>query len=186
MNSKHYWTTIHGHSIQSHLIIIIHNKLVYKIKQKPDGSVDRYKTRLVAKRFNQRSGINYFETFSPIVKPTTICIILFLAVQLSPMLFFKGILMRKYILSNRKSLSVLSILIFFVAYFALFMALSRHHELGLLISHNFNFELVFSSTYVDYSLFTLYRDKSHIFILVYVDDIIVIGNNETIIFSVIS
>jgi hypothetical protein len=39
---------------------IIENKWVYKIKQKPDGSMERFKARLVAKGFEQSSGINFF------------------------------------------------------------------------------------------------------------------------------
>jgi hypothetical protein len=41
---------------------------VYKIKRKQDGTLDRYKTRLVAKGFKQRYVIDYDDTFSPLVK----------------------------------------------------------------------------------------------------------------------
>jgi hypothetical protein len=60
---------------------LIDCKWVYKVKQKADGSLDRYKARLVAKGFKQRYGVGYEDTFSPIIKPVTIRVVLSMAVS---------------------------------------------------------------------------------------------------------
>ncbi|RVW18439.1 Retrovirus-related Pol polyprotein from transposon RE1 [Vitis vinifera] len=60
---------------------IIGCKWVFKLKHKPDGNIDRCKARLVAKGYNQTPGIDYFETFSPVVKPSTISIVLTIALS---------------------------------------------------------------------------------------------------------
>lgn len=52
---------------------------MYRIKRKADGSLDRYKARLVAQGFTQKYGIHFQETFLPIVKMPTIRSILGMA-----------------------------------------------------------------------------------------------------------
>ena len=56
-------------------------KWIFKIKHKPDRSVDRYKARLVAKGFHQQPRLDYGETFSPVIKPTIVRTVCSLAVS---------------------------------------------------------------------------------------------------------
>lgn len=51
-------------------------KWVFKLKLNSDGSIARYKARLVAKGFHQQPGIDYFETFSLVIKPATMKLVL--------------------------------------------------------------------------------------------------------------
>lgn len=119
---------------------VIYNKWVYKIKQKQDGSIDRYKARLVSKGFDQEDGIDFTETFNPVIKPSTIWVIIAFAVQFNwsvrqldvSNVFLHGVLLEevymeqpRFTWSNLMDLLTLDFLITFVVFTSLFMDSSR-------------------------------------------------------------
>lgn len=74
-------------------MIIVDSKWVFRVKRKIVGSIDRYKAHLVAKDYHQHSGVDYSETYSLIIKPITIHVVLSLAV-------FAGWIMKQIDVNN--------------------------------------------------------------------------------------
>ena len=59
---------------------VIGCRWIFKIKRKVDGSIKRYKARLVAKGFHQQLRVDFNETYSPVVKPATVWLVLSITV----------------------------------------------------------------------------------------------------------
>ena len=51
-------------------------KWIFKKKMKPDGTIDKYKARLVAKGFKQKEGLDFFDTYSPVTRITSIRVLI--------------------------------------------------------------------------------------------------------------
>ncbi|GJU14257.1 retrovirus-related pol polyprotein from transposon TNT 1-94 [Tanacetum coccineum] len=54
-------------------------KWIFKKKMKADGTIDKYKARLVIKGYRQREGLDYFDTYYPVTRITSIRMILAIA-----------------------------------------------------------------------------------------------------------
>jgi len=168
-------------------------KWVFRIKRHADGSVDRYKARLVAKGFNQRPGLDYTETFSPVVKPVIISTILTLAVMQGWSLrqldvnnaFLHGHLIEKVYMKQppgfRSREKPNHVCCLTKAIYGLKQAPRAWYSAlkqALL-------EFGFINAKSDSSLFVFHASSTLAYCLVYVDDLILTGNNSTFVASVI-
>ena len=66
--SNHTWDLVP--LVPSHNLVGC--KWVFRVNRHPDGSVDRYKARVVAKGFTQCLCLDYHDTFSLVVKTSTV------------------------------------------------------------------------------------------------------------------
>ncbi|KAF5465899.1 hypothetical protein F2P56_015863 [Juglans regia] len=170
---------------------LLGSKWILKSKRRADGSLERRKARLVAQGFHQQHGLDYTETFSLVVKPVTIRLLLSLAISSNWPLhqldiqnaFLHGDLdedvymkqppgfvhsdLPSYVCKLKKSIYGLK-----QAPRAWFAKLSDK-----LLS------LGFRCSASDSSLFILRTASTSIFILVYVDDIIVTGSCSKLIYE---
>ncbi|WJZ95347.1 hypothetical protein VitviT2T_014123 [Vitis vinifera] len=59
---------------------VIDRKWIFRVKYNSDGTIQRYKARLVAKGFQQYAGVEFTDTFNPVIKASTIRVIFTLVV----------------------------------------------------------------------------------------------------------
>ena len=62
---------------------VVSCKWVYSLKYNLDGSIARYKARLVARGFSQAYGLDYHETFSPVARLSSIRVLFSIALDQS-------------------------------------------------------------------------------------------------------
>jgi len=165
---------------------IIDCKWVYKIKRKPDGSIDRYKARLVAKGFKQKYGIDYEDTFSPVVKAATIRLILSLAVsrgwsfrQLDVQnAFLHGVLEEDVYMRQPPGYEDKSKPHFICKLDKALYGLKQAPRAWYSRLSTKLQSLGFCASKADISLFYYKKGQITIFLLIYVDDIIVASSSE--------
>jgi hypothetical protein len=166
---------------------VIDCKWVFKLKYKANGSVDRQKARLVAKGYTQLLGIDYDETFSPVVKPATIRLVISLAVshgwvlcQLDVHNAFLHVILEEEVYMKQPHGFVDSNLPPYHCKLnkALYGMKQAPHTCYSRLSDKLQ-SLGFYPSQADISLFHYRKGSVVIFLLVYVDDIIVTSSSPT-------
>jgi len=173
---------------------VVRNKWVFKIKQKSDGSVDRHKARLVAKGFDQLNGVDYYETFSPVIKPATIRLVLALAVQFDWSInqldvsnaFLHGELDEEVYMEQPQGFVHPSYPDHVCKLHKSLYGLKQAPRAWFTRFSQALLEIGFQGSQLDPSLFIYHTSQVHIFILVYVDDIILTGNHKATISWILS
>ena len=172
---------------------IIGCRWIFKIKKKADGSIERYKARLVANGYHQQLRVDFHETYSPVVKPATIRLVLsitvcsdwtvrqldvqnaFLHNNLTEVVYmdqppgFKHPQFPDHLCKLKCSL------------YGFKLAPRQWFPLFAIVLIQFGFV----GSMVDLSLFVHIGTSSIVYILIYVDEIIIIGYNAAIITYII-
>ncbi|GJT62735.1 ribonuclease H-like domain-containing protein [Tanacetum coccineum] len=126
----------------------IGSKWLWKIKYKASGDIERYKARLVAKDYSQREGFDYDETFSHVVKMVTVRCLIALDVVNNWPLFQLDMMYSDLL-----------------------------EDVYMTLPEGYNNESNTKSKF-DYSLYIKHNGEKFIALLVYVDDIVITGNDN--------
>eukprot|EP00253_Pinus_taeda_P027362 PITA_27362 len=137
---------------------LVRCKWVYRTKYGPDGKVDKHKARLVAQGFSQVEGIDYTETFSPVAKMNSVCLVLSLAAS------FKWEVHQMDVKSPSCNGDCIKLL-----------------RLGMPKWIAFFLESGFSRCHSDNTVYTKKVGKSLIILVLYVDDLILTGSDPNLI-----
>ena len=173
---------------------LITGKWIFKHKTRADGSLERYKARWVVRGFNQRAGVDYGETFSPVVKPATIRTVLTLAAS-------RGWPVHQLDVKNAFLHGTLAEEVYCLQPAGFVDASKPDHVCRLSKSlyglkqaprgwflrfAGFLATIGFSATRSDSSLFTFTRGQDAAFLLLYIDDIVLTASSTALLQHIIT
>ncbi|CAI7871765.1 unnamed protein product [Closterium sp. NIES-54] len=166
---------------------VITSKWLFKIKSDADGKIERYKSRLVAKGYQQKEKVDYKELFAPVVKPTTLRILLagaaikgWVVKQMDvTTAFLNGVLKEEIFMAQPEGFDDGSgrVLKLKMALYGLKQA-PRQWYLKL---QGVLEESGFTPSTADHSLFMLGEGEQRSFMVVYVDDILIFAPSSDLV-----
>ncbi|CAI7732872.1 unnamed protein product [Closterium sp. NIES-54] len=160
---------------------------LFKIKSDADGKIERYKSRLVAKGYQQKEKVDYKELFAPVVKPTTLRTLLtgaaikgWVVKQMDvTTAFLNGVLEEEIFMAQPEGFDDGSgrVLRLKKALYGLKQA-PRQWYLKL---RGVLEEISFTPSTADHSLFMLGEGEQRSFMVVYVDDILIFSPSSDLV-----
>ncbi|CAI7890358.1 unnamed protein product [Closterium sp. NIES-54] len=142
----------------------ITSKWLFKIKSDADGKIERYKSRIVAKGYQQKEIVDYKELFAPVVKPTTLRTLL------------AGAAIKGWVV---KQMDVTTAFLNGVHEEEIFMA--QPEGQWCLKLRGVLEEIGFTPSSADHSLFMLGEGEQRSFMVVYVDDILIFSPSSDLV-----
>lgn len=164
------------------------SKWVYRIKYNADGTIERHKARLVVMGNHQKEGIDYDDTFAPVVKMNTVRILLKLAAaknwELHQMdvqnAFLHGDLDEEVYMRPPQGFKPSDPSLVCKLHKSLY-GLKQAPRCWFAKLSTALLEYGFVQCRKDYSLFTRVRGSTVLHILIYVDDLVIAGNDSAVI-----
>ncbi|KAJ0394166.1 hypothetical protein ATCC90586_002222 [Pythium insidiosum] len=162
---------------------ILTNKWVFAIKKDEHGVVKRFKARLVVHGFKIVFGVNYFETYAPVIRFKTIRVAIFLAIQRGWVIeqydvktaFLHGILKKRVYMTQPVGYEIggaEKICLLVKSLYGLKQAPMVWNE----TLHGFLTSLGFTRVESDYGLYALHQEgEIRMLLTVYVDDLLLLG-----------
>ncbi|XP_066334217.1 uncharacterized mitochondrial protein AtMg00810-like [Miscanthus floridulus] len=170
---------------------VVSGKWIFHHKFKEDGSFDRYKARWVVRGFTQRAGVDYGETYCHVVKPATVRTVLHLAAQRDWSVhqldvnnaFLHGVLDEEVFARQPVGFTTNPDLVYRLS--KSLYGLKQASRAWYMRLATFLGSMGFKPTCSDSSLFVLHQGNESIYLLLYVDDIVLMGSSTDILRRVI-
>jgi hypothetical protein len=182
LRSNHTWSLVPFHPSMN----VVGSRWVYRIKRRVDGSIDRYKARLVARGFTQQEDIDYSETFSLVIKQATVRLVFSIAVSRNWNIhqldihnaFLNGVLTEEVYMKQPPGFVDPTLPSHVCRLHKPLYGLKQAPRAWYTRLSDFLLSIGFIASKVDTSLFILSDGTNIFYLLVYVDDILLTGSNS--------
>ena len=194
MRSNHTWFLVPFHPSMN----VVIGRWVYRIKRRVDGSIEHYKERLFARGFTNREGIDYSETFSLVIKQATVQLVFSIVVSCNWKIhqldihnvFLNDVLTEEVYIKQPLDFVDSTLPSHVSRLHKLLYGLKQAPRVWYTCLSDFLLLISFlaskvDASKVDTSLFILSDETNIFYLLVYVDDILLTGNNSIVLHRLI-